>query len=321
MTPAPLLLLSTAVLLAAPACQRADAGPPRFDAPLTLGGRVVAPAALEHGRTAYTHSCRPCHGDAGDGRGPAALGLRPPPRDLRLGVYKFAGVPAGQLPNDDDFVRTIRQGLHGTAMLAWDVPAAELDDLIQYLKVFSPRWRNETPGDRIVPTPDPWRATGHDVDPQARLAAARERGRRVYHGLAQCAAACHPAYATRPEIVAFTKELTRIDVRELRADLYDAVPKDSDFGVKILPPDFTFNPLRAGDGLDDIYRSIASGIGGTAMPTWKNVLPEADLWAMAHYVASLVAVRGRPEATALRRALLDQPAWSPPPLDGGAATD
>ena len=44
--------------------------------------------------------------------------------------------------------------------------------------------------------------------------------------------------------------------------------------MKILPPDFTFNELRGGDALADIYRAIAAGIGGTAMPTWKNVLPD-----------------------------------------------
>jgi mono/diheme cytochrome c family protein len=291
------------------ACRRPAGGPPPFTQPVTLGGRSIAPAALEHGRTLYTHYCRPCHGDAGDGNGTAASGLQPPPRDLRLGVYKLAAVPAGQLPRDADFVRTIRQGLHGTAMLAWDVPAAELDDLIQYTKSFAPRWRTESPGEVIAVSPDPW---------VAREAEAIARGKRVYHGLAQCAVACHPAYATKAEIYGFTKELTGREVREFRADLYFAVAKDSDYGVKILPPDFTFNQLRGGDATSDIYRAIAAGIGGTAMPTWKNVLPDADLWAMAHYVGSLVAMRDRPEAGALERRLRDQPAWTPPPADGGA---
>ena len=39
------------------------------------------------------------------------------------------------------------------------------------------------------------------------------------------------------------------------------------------------------------------------MPTWKNVLPEPDLWAMAHYVRSLVELRGTPEAGALEQHL------------------
>jgi hypothetical protein len=213
------------------------------------------------------------------------------------------------LPGDDDFVRIIRDGLHGTAMLAWDVPQAELDDLIQYTKSFSPRWQTERPGEPIRPSADPWLAD---------QPGAVERGARVYHGLAQCAVACHPAYASRAEIYAATKELTHIELRDFRADLYAPVAKDSDFGFKILPPDFTFTPPRSGDTLADIYRSIAAGIGGTAMPTWKNVLPEADLWALAYYVRSLVALRGSPAADLLQQRLRDQPAWTPPALDGGA---
>jgi mono/diheme cytochrome c family protein len=302
-------LLGAAILLMA-ACHRENAGPPRWTAPVLLGGRTVAPAALEHGREVYTHYCRPCHGDQGDGKGTAAPGLRPPPRDLRLGVYKFASVAAGQLPTDADFLRIIKGGLHGTAMQAWDVPAAELDDLIQFVKAFSPRWTSESAGEPIALSPDPW---------AAREDAALDRGKRVYHGLAQCAVACHPAYATKPEIFAYTKELTTMEIRQFREDLYSAVPKNSDFGMTILPPDFTFDVPRAGDGLADIYRSIACGIGGTAMPTWKNVLPEPDLWAMAHYVRSLVALRGTAGAAVLREKLLRQAYWEPPPpADAGA---
>jgi mono/diheme cytochrome c family protein len=297
---AALLLLGS---LAAGACSRPAGGPPPFTRPVTLGGRVVPAAALEHGRVVYTQYCRACHGDAGDGHGTAARGLMPPPRDLRLGVYKFAAVAAGQLPRDADLARTLRDGLHGTAMQGWEVPEAELDDLIQYVKSFAPRWRTEKPGDPIVPSPDPW---------SGREAEAVARGVRVYHGLAQCAVACHPAYVPRAQIAAFTKELTGMDLREIRPDVYQPLPKDSDYGVKILPPDFTFDQLRGGDTLADLYRTIAAGIGGTAMPTWKNVLGESDLWALAHYVRSLVALRDTPGARALAERLRDQPPWTPP---------
>jgi mono/diheme cytochrome c family protein len=298
------------VLAAAGAACRRDAEPPRFGAALTLGGRSVSVGALEHGRAVYAGYCRPCHGDQGDGKGTAAPGLQPPPRDLRLGVYKFGAVPAGQLPTDADFVRIIRGGLHGTAMQAWDVPVAELDDLIQYVKSFSPRWQKETAGDPIALSPDPWAGDA---------AAGVERGKRVYHGLAQCAVACHPAFVTKEEIYKFTKELTSMSVREFRVGYYDPVAKDSDYGFKILPTDFTFSPLRAGDAVDDIYRTIASGIGGTAMPTWKNVLPEPDLWALAHYVRSLVDLRGTPEAATLRKRLVDDVWWTPPPPEAADA--
>lgn len=301
--------LAVALLAIGGACRREAGGPPRFTAPVVLGGQQVSAAQLERGREVYTHYCRACHGDQGDGKGSAAAGLQPPPRDLRLGVYKFAAVAAGQLPTDADLLRTIRNGLHGTAMQPWDVPPGDVQDLIQYLKAFSPRWQKETPGDPIEITADPWATS---------VPAGVERGKRVYHGLAQCAVACHPAYATRAEIYAFTKELTKLEVREFRPDMYDGVAKDSDYGTKLLPPDFTFTPPRAGETVADIYRSIASGIGGTAMPTWKNVLPESDLWALAHYVRSLVELRDTPAAAALRKSLLNQPYWTPPSPDAGA---
>jgi len=311
-TAAALLLCATAVATMVAACQRQppSAGVP-LDRSVTLGGKLVSAAQLTRGAAAYSHYCRACHGEGGHGDGLSARGLNPPPRDLRLGVYKFAAVSTGQLPNDEDFRRIITGGLHGTAMLAWDVPAMQLDDLIQFIKALSPRWQNETPGEPIVMTKDPW---------TDRESAAIDRGRRVYHGMAQCAVACHPAYATREEIFTFTQELTQMRVEEFRPDLYDAIPKPSDFGVTILPPDFTFQPLRSGETVPDIARSIASGIGGTAMPTWKNVLPDIDLWAMAYYVRSLVALRDTAGAGELRARLLSQPAWTPPPLpDAGVA--
>ncbi|HVZ74662.1 MAG TPA: c-type cytochrome [Polyangia bacterium] len=304
--------LLAVVLLAGAACRRGGEGPRVPTEPLTLGGKAFSVEALLHGRDVYVHYCRSCHGDEGDGKGAAAPGLQPAPRNLTLGIYKFGAVAAGQLPTDADFVRIIRGGLHGTAMQAWDVPPAEMDDLIGFVKSLSPRWKTETAGDPIVASPDPW--AGREAD-------GRARGTRVYHGLAQCAVACHPAYATKPDIVAYTKALTQMDLRQFRDGLYDAVPKDSDYGFQIVPPDFTFNQLRAGDTVEDIYRTIASGIGGTAMPTWKNVLPEADLWALAHYVRSLVELRGTPEAIAQRKKLIAQEGWTPPPLPDAGAGD
>jgi len=306
------LLALTATAAWGPAGCRPEDALVRFEQPVSLGGVAVPADRLNRGAVVYTHYCRACHGQAGDGGGTAALGLRPPPRDLRLGVYKFAAVASGQLPNDADFRRIIKGGLSGTAMLAWDLSEQELGDVIAYIKTFSTRWRSEAPGEPVTLGPDPW---------QARPAAGVERGRRVYHGLAMCAVACHPAYATRAEIFAFTGELTRTRIEEFRRDLYAPVAKPSDYGVAIVPPDFTFNRLRAGETIPDIARTIASGVGGTAMPTWKNVLPDEDLWAMARYVASLVDLRGAPAADTLRARLLDQAAWTPPPPPPAPPTD
>ncbi len=59
------------------------------------------------------------------------------------------------------------------------------------------------------------------------------------------------------------------------------------------PTDFPENRLKSGSAVEDIYLTIASGIGGTAMPTWKDGLEEKDLWALSYYVKSLADQRWR----------------------------
>ena len=93
--------------------------------PLKLGdGRTVAAQTLERGRDVYTYYCVSCHGERGDGQGPSAVGMRPPPRSFRQGLFKFGGVSAGELPTDEALRRTVRRGLHGTPMQPWGVPEA-----------------------------------------------------------------------------------------------------------------------------------------------------------------------------------------------------
>lgn len=248
-------------------------------ADLRLGdGRVLPSRQLERGRRAYLTYCVACHGADGDGKGVSARGLSPPARDFTRGEFKFAAVPAGRLPNDADLARTIRDGLHGTSMLPGkDIGAGTIDDLVQYVKVFSPRWVERRPGEAIVPGPDRWA--------DARGADAVARGRKLYHALAQCAS-CHPAYASPEEVRAASLEMLGRET-PLRADARFPVAKESVWGTLVWPPDFRRDALRTGDTLPDLYRAIAAGVGGTAMPTWKDAIPDDDLWALAHYVRSL----------------------------------
>lgn len=252
---------------------------PRFDAPQSLGGALVPAATLERGARAYMRACRPCHGHRGDGRGPQAVGMWPPPRDLRLGVVAYGSVPAGSLWRDEDVVRVVRGGLAGTGMRAWtDVSDDDLSAIVQFVKTLAPRFRSEAPAEPVRASPDPW---------AGRPAAAAARGRALYHGLARCQA-CHPAYARPEEIRAFARAAGV--VAEPRADPGRPLRVASDFGRPLEATDFRAGPLRAvreGHRGEDLYRAIAAGLGGTAMPTWKGVLPEEDLWALVHYVDAL----------------------------------
>lgn len=262
----------------------------RFSEPMTLGGKNVSAARLNRGSEAYVTYCAACHGLLGDGKGPAASGLRPAPRDFTLGKFKFAAVASGELPNDADLARSVKNGLHGTAMLAWsDVPPADVGAIVDFLKTFSPKWTDGTPGAPIVPSPDPWGGLRREE--------AAARGKLVYHGFAQCLL-CHPAYADAAEVNAASMELSKRPAT-LRDDPFHSTLTPSEFGQDLFPPDFTRDVVRAGDGVPDLYVTIASGIGGTAMPAWKGAMPEGDLWALAYYVRSLVERREAREAALL----------------------
>jgi mono/diheme cytochrome c family protein len=285
--------------------------PDPFKEPVKLAGRAIDAETLNRGRHEYMQYCRACHGDKGDGKGPAAPGLRPPPRDFTQGSFKFGWVLDQKLPRDEDLVRIVRDGLHGTAMLGWDVPDSTLSDIVQYIKTLSPKWNeDDAAGDPVVPPADPWG--------EARQKEAVSRGKQLYHGFAQCLG-CHPAYATRQEIYDASKATLGAGTTDFRDQMYLPEIKDSEYGVKILPPDFLFNELRSVRGsseVPDLYRLLVAGVTGAAMPAWNPItLPnkEADIYALAYYVRSLVHWKGTKAAAELRRTLASQPAFTPPP--------
>ncbi|MHC4846033.1 MAG: c-type cytochrome, partial [Planctomycetota bacterium] len=74
---------------------------------------------------------------------------------------------------------------------------------------------------------------------------------------------------------------------------YTKLKKDSSYevlgyAVAIPAPDFTWHTMRASRDVEETALTIAAGIGGAAMPTWKNAYPDKDIWAVAYYVRSIV---------------------------------
>ena len=206
-----ILGLSVGSLALGAGCQYEEPDP--FTAPLKVVGGTLDPDQLNRGREAYVLHCFACHGMEGDGYGPAAYALRPAPRDLRKGIFKFTGTQNG-VPTDEAMKRIILGGLKGTAMLPWDVPESQVDDIIAYIKSisvcdesgeFCEGWalNNEGESDNEVTNsiadtmkPDPYGP--------AKAGEAIKRGEVVYHGGAQCWT-CHAAYATKPRIEGFVK--------------------------------------------------------------------------------------------------------------------
>jgi mono/diheme cytochrome c family protein len=299
------------LLLALLACR----SEPRFRAPMKLGGVEVPAATLNDGHAAYMQYCYACHGEKGDGRGPAAAGMRPPPRDFTAGVFKFGGVSSGELPGDDALLAVVRDGLLGTPMLPWDLSDHERRAVIQYIKTFSPAWTAGAPGDPIKPdVEDPWIAPAKEAEALA-------LGSKIYHlagvemdpttnqpraVLAGCNA-CHPSYLPPAELEALSAQVLRKPATP-RENPHRPALKESEFKVGdnkvgFLPTDFLFHRIKNDTSPVALFRTIASGIGGTAMPTWKGQVKDEDLWALVHYVGHLIALRDTAEGDALRAKL------------------
>lgn len=268
---------------------------------LARGQGAAEDLRLARGQKSYMTYCSGCHGPEGDGEGPAAKFLSPKPRDFRKGKVKFASVAAGEMPTDDDLVRTITKGLHGTSMPSWRLlPRDEVEDIVAYIKTFTPNRKG--PGGIIAIPPDPWMKS-----PDKGVA----MGEKLYHGLAACMS-CHPAYVEKPKIVEFMKAYD-MPSSGFRDNLYAGDTKDSEWGQPITPPDFFYDYIKSGTDKNDLVRVIATGVGGTAMPSWGATLDAKQLWGLAYYVEHLAKLRGTKVAQDMKKALLEQPPYTPPP--------
>ena len=250
------------------------------------GAKIVEPSTLALGQTTYLEYCIQCHGVDGKGKGPAAQGLLPPPRDLTQGLYKFPWIAYGELPHDEDFARIIRHGLKGSAMLPWDISDERLDAVIQYIKTFAPQvWevKDAALGTKLELPNDPF---GDTYKHQAII-----KGKKVYHITAACTQ-CHRGYATKAEVAEWNKELS--GSAEVDANYYHLKPQDSEYNYKALPPDFTYHELRSITDVPSIVQRLMYGVTGSGMPGWKDVVTDEELWALAYYVDSLRELKGHP---------------------------
>jgi len=285
-------------VIVAPGCS----GPPGDDysRPGDLGSKRTRKVTLvEDGRVAFGQYCVGCHGEKGDGNGEAAKFFDPKPRNFIIADFKFSSTRSGSLPTDADLKRTITEGLKGSAMPPFALlPERTKDALIAYVKTFSPKWKERPPAREIPRVDDPYRSSPDKSEAIA-------RGEVIYHGYATCWT-CHPAYVSDEKINEYRKMVGAMSYEEFRPHLHESVAKETVEGAFIYPPDFKRDFVRSGMQVDDIYRSIAAGITGTAMPTWVDSMdvpgptPDAppkvqpsDIWAAAYYVRSLIQQRPR----------------------------
>ncbi|MGB0452732.1 MAG: c-type cytochrome [Bacteriovoracaceae bacterium] len=249
------------------------------------GNLYVDAKTLNKGKLIYTEYCMPCHGESGDGNGVAAKGMQVPPRNLKLGIYKFGRVVAGELPHDDDFFKILDEGLHGSAMLPWDMTDGAKHAVVQYIKTFAPdAWegKDKTLGEKLVAGKDPFG--------MAHKTAAIELGKEVYHAVAQCQT-CHRAYVTKDELNKYSMKYNDEPIEEFEDDLYKIKLQETEHGYLNIPPDFTWHHVRSARTVPEIYVRLLAGVGGTAMPSWKDTLSDQEIWAVSYYVKDLMETK------------------------------
>jgi len=207
--------------------------------------RASTDALFARGRDLYVRACQSCHGRAGDGKGPAARYLDPAPRDFTTGEFKFRTTPSGTLPTEADLERTVREGIPGTSMPAWGTHLSpyELRAVIAYVKGFSPRFRAETidPAEVLVLPAAP---------PAAPTPESLKEGAALYRLLK-----CWDCHGTKG-----------------KGDGPSAPTLKDSKGKKIAAWNFTRGAYKGGASAIAIYRTFNTGLDGTPMPSFADVL-------------------------------------------------
>jgi cytochrome c oxidase cbb3-type subunit I/II len=251
---------------------------------------------IAYGKEVYQRRCVGCHGVSGDGNGPAATFLyKQRPRNFTAAVFKFR-LTKEPLPTDGDLLRTITRGVRGTAMPAWhELPLTDRLAVIQYIKY-------ELAVDRSDPAkpyafftkepPGPPLYIGRPPAPSEQMLA---HAKDVWQN-AKCWE-CHGQTG--------------------KGDGEKAPGLKDDLGFPIKPADLTAGQFKSGPVVEDIFRTMTTGLSGTPMPSYRDSLSEEDRWALSYYVLALSAYKDPLTGEPLPIAPSDRRALNDPALEAG----
>ena len=172
-------------------------------------------------------------------------------------------------------------------MLPWDLSPQQMRAVWQYIKTFAPKiWigKDKELGKKVTLSKDPYSL--------ARKQSAIAKGKEVYHISASCQT-CHPGHVAKEELNAMSLKIDGEGIDELEENFYYSKLQESEHGASTMPPDFTWDLVRSGDSISALAYRIATGIGGTTMPAWKDTITDDEIWAVAYYVRHLIEMQGQ----------------------------
>jgi len=208
------------------------------------------------GKALYRRYCVGCHGPQGDGAGENAAWVDPKPRDFTVATFKCRSTPSGTLPTDQDLYDAITRGFVNTSMPSWKpLTNQNRADLVAYVKGFSSKWKGATAGASIAIPAEP------EVKIEGIL-----HGRELFQKM-ECWK-CHgpEGHGNGPAAGTLTDS------------------KDN----PIRPYNFAMGSrFKCGVTNEDLYRIFMTGLDGTPMPSFSDVLKPADAWDLVHFLRTL----------------------------------
>ena len=236
-----------AALLALPSLALAQKGDVRI-------GKVTGHEAA--GKQLYFRYCWGCHGFHGDGNGENGPYLNILPRNFVAATFKCRSTPTGTLPTDEDLYDSLGRGFNNSNMPAWNsLTKQQRADMVAFIKTFSPRWKTDKPGDPLkVP-----------AEPAVTLDS-------IKHG---------------KEL--FTKlECWKCHGQEGRGDGPSAATLTDSNDQPIRPYNFAAGSrFKCGTTNHDLYKIFMTGLDGTPMPSFADVIKPEDAWDLVHYLRTL----------------------------------
>jgi mono/diheme cytochrome c family protein len=218
------------------------------------------------GRELYFRYCWGCHGAHGDGDGENAPYVTPQPRNFVAAVFKCRSTPTGTLPTDEDLYNSLKRGFNFTNMPSWlALTVQERANLVAFIKTFSPRWVTEKPG---TPIPVP-------AEPALTIGSIKHGGE-LFQKL----------------------ECWKCHGQEGRGDGPSASTLTDSNDQPIRPYNFTTdNRSKCGSSNQDLYKIFMTGVDGTPMPSFADVVKPEDAWDLVHYLRTLQYNNPSPELT------------------------